>query len=245
MRKMFSKQQLIEMIEAYSKASPEDIQKMFDDGDVSLAGMYVRIMKAPTSTTLTDEQIAQIAEGVFIEGTFLGYKNPVLIPTGSESYNIVRGLLIGSGGLFNDIRQYQISLNTKNITTNNPLRFNASGELSNVNGKSLPSFLSNNQIGSMICRKGTLEWYVPITQNDVSSGDVIALDSNLGNALLDHLEVEINGHRCRFESEEGNYVVYSSFGEVSTTGKLTANILSYNKINGELSFNQMTFTPDA
>lgn len=81
MRRMFSENQLEVLIKQYApEVTPEDIQAMFDEGEVSLAGKYVRIMKAPTSTTLTDEQIAQISEGVFMNGTFLNMKNPVFFP---------------------------------------------------------------------------------------------------------------------------------------------------------------------
>ena len=37
----------------------------------------VKIMPAPASTTLTDDEITQIINGVHINGTFLGYVNPV------------------------------------------------------------------------------------------------------------------------------------------------------------------------
>ena len=58
-------------------------------------GNYVKYITAPESTTLTDEEIANIIDGVFIEGTFLGYKNPVLFPAGDNGSSY-KGLILST-----------------------------------------------------------------------------------------------------------------------------------------------------
>jgi len=212
-----------------------------------LKGKFVRIMDAPTSTTLTDEEKAIIKEGVFINGDFLDYHNPILTPAKANN----RGLLIGCKGQYGAhyIAVYTIDNNNKISVYVTNISFSGGNlylsGLDNINSKTIPAYPSNTSIGFFICRKGTLQYYVPVAQDNVTSGDTIALTSDLGKAILDHLEVEINGHRCRYEYTDGNYIVYSSLAEADSGLKLQVNMLSYNTTNGELSFNQMTFTPDA
>jgi len=225
----------------------------------ALAGMfdgkYVRIMDAPSSTTLTDEQIAQIIDGVFIEGAFLGYKNPVLLPATqltSENDDYVGTFIVGQEyygqyewrGCILGI--YIISKNTKVISrmSTMPLYYAVGAAKWMLKGKAIPNYPADTAIGQLICRKGALEYYIPVAQDNITSGDTIALNSALGKALIDHLEVEINGYRARYEYTDGNYVVYSSKTEADSGLKLQVNMISYNTTNGELSFNQMTFTPD-
>lgn len=51
MRRMYSENQVIEMIREYApEVTPEDIQAMFDEGEVSLTGKYVRIMTHQVAT---------------------------------------------------------------------------------------------------------------------------------------------------------------------------------------------------
>ena len=83
----------------------------------SLIGKFVRIMDAPTSTTLTDEQIAQIIQGVFINGDFLDYHNPILLPsrTSSDVPYLQIGVIIGTKPTYCEIGYYQINTDTKTI----------------------------------------------------------------------------------------------------------------------------------
>ena len=248
MRRMFSENQLIELIKKYGG----DIDKIKEE----LLGSFVRIMDAPKSTTLTDEQIAQIREGVFINGNFLGYHNPILIP--AQPVGVLDGYY---GGLLIGTTEYPqqgpvikgFSINTSKViaASTNEISFNVgySGRITikglySLNDKLFPNYPSNDNIGHLICRKGTLQWYIPVAQDNITSGDVVALDSALGKALIDHLEVDINGHRCKYEYTSGNYVVYSSMAEVESGAKLQVNMIRYNTTDESLSFNQMTFTPD-
>lgn len=163
MRRMYSENQLIALIEQYGgSVSPEDIQKMFDDGDVDLAGMYVRIMDAPESTTLTDEQIAQIIEGCFIKGTFLGRKNPVLFPanitTGQEAYGY-EGVIISknSSNRYSYIGLYTINTTNKKIALGNDKLLQLE-DIAFFNGKSIPNYPSSTGTFTLKCVNGVLTW---------------------------------------------------------------------------------------
>ena len=60
------------------------------DGEWAIGGKKVNVIDAPSSAVLTDEQFAKIKDGVFINGDFLGYKNPIMCPAA-----LTTGLLIG------------------------------------------------------------------------------------------------------------------------------------------------------
>lgn len=88
-------------IDAEGVASVTDFTA-YPDMD-ALYGVFVRIINAPTSTTLTDEQVDIIKEGVFVNGDFLGLHNPVLCPGHADGY-FIYGTLIGE----NSIQSYTI-----------------------------------------------------------------------------------------------------------------------------------------
>ena len=208
----------------------------------------VDVMTTPSSTTITDEEWEQIKGGTFMNTEFLGLINPQFYAPAKTSGSTWQwlGVVIGSsvinrGGRFN---VYEYNENNKTIRIYHNAISLEGGKIW-IDEKPLPFYPADSAIGQYICRKGTLEYYIPVAQNNITSGDTIALDSDLGKALLDHLEVEINGFRARYEYTDGNYVVYSSKTETAGGLKLQVNMISYNTTNGELSFNQMTFTPDA
>ena len=211
-------------------------------------GKKVNVINAPSSTTLTDEEYNQIKEGVFINGEFVNLINPIIFPFADKN----RGLIIGKTKNSYDFefKMYYVSSDTKEFTIEATMikaslhTGKAKILIDQINNKSYPEYPSNASIGQFICRKGVLQYYIPVAQDNITSGDTIALDSALGKALLDHLDVEINGFRARYEYTSGNYVVYSSKTEADGGLKLQVNMISYNTTNGELSFNQMTFTPD-
>ena len=148
MRRMYSKNQ----IEAI-------IQKAINSGDIdtatALIGKYVRIMEAPSSTTLNDEQIEQILEGCFIEGTFLSLINPVFLPVGGETENVYYGLILHGSGT----SAYYITKATKAITKYPATtgRWELSN-ISNVNGKSIPSYPASTGTFVLKCVDGVLTW---------------------------------------------------------------------------------------
>lgn len=253
-------QQIIELIQKYApkgdtlpSVTSADNEKVLEvlNGAWGTGRKKVNVMNAPSSTTLTDEQVTQIIHGCFINGISLGYHNPVFFPAVNSQEGVMAGEGNVAAGL--DFRNYTIDSSTKVIS----LRPTSTGVLSinkiqgvlldgkvEIKGKQLPSYSADTAVGQFICRKGRLEWYVPVAQDNITSGDTIALDSSLGKALIDHLEVEINGFRARYEYTSGNYVVYSSKTEADNGTKLQVNMIKYNTTTGELVFNSMTFTPN-
>ena len=146
MRRMFSKEQLIKLIQDNSLSQEEVVEL--------LVGKYVRIMEAPESTTLTDEQIDQIKEGVFINGTFLTLKNPVLFPP-FEVSSTLRGMIMSQV----NIGVYEINLSTKVISyvAESTQRVGLSSVYS-LNGKPIPAYPSSSGTFILKCVNGTLTW---------------------------------------------------------------------------------------
>lgn len=156
MRRMYSEKQLQKFIEEYG-LTEEQVETM-------LVGKYVRIMDAPTSTTLTDVQIAQILEGTFINGEFISVKNPVLFPPTETSTTYV-GMMLG-GYLFDQVilSLYSINKTSKVIskldtgTYFNAINGKLNAEISQLNGKILPANPSNTGTFVLKCVDGTLTW---------------------------------------------------------------------------------------
>ena len=97
-------------------------------GIPNLDGKYVKVMDAPSSTTLTDEQIALFEKGIFVNGTFLDVLNPVFYPiTNGEGCVMYKS---SHGGLV--IGLYAINPTTKVID----LRPESNGyiEIDKING---------------------------------------------------------------------------------------------------------------
>lgn len=209
----------------------------YDSETGKLVGKFVHVMSAPESTTLTTEEEEQIRDGVFIKGDFLGLKNSIFFPLGEYGYGVYFGKHnydnMSTIGIFS-IFDHQISINPNRDYLS--LR-----GIYSINNKGLPSYSK----GFFYYDGNALKWYEPVAQDNITSGDTIAVDSNLGKALIDHLEVEINGYRARYEYTSGDNVVYSSKSEANGGLKLQVNMITYNTTNGTLTFNQMTFTPDA
>lgn len=119
-----------------------------------LVGKYVRIMDAPASTTLTDEQLAQILEGCFVEGTFLSIKNPVFMPPRDEGTNY-RGVVLGE----DKIGAYNIVKSSKAITMlASSIGVMELQSLRSINGKTIPSYPSSTGTFVLKCVDGVLTW---------------------------------------------------------------------------------------
>lgn len=123
------------------------------------SNFLVKGMLAPKSTTLTDDDIAQIVDGRFINGNFLGLKNPVFLPAqlvGTAYYGIVMGYK-ESGE--NDIALYVIE------TTNKLISIGAANQkyiylknIGSVNGKAIPNYPSGAGTFTLKSVNGTLTW---------------------------------------------------------------------------------------
>ena len=275
MRKMYSLNQLIALIKQYADVSPEKIEEIIaglESGSIAvnvgldgygnlvkqsimemLTGKVVRIMQAPESTTLTDEQMAQIIGGAFMEGTFLGMINPVFYATtinsgGNAYYGFCVGHVGDQGTLF---EMYKIVPSTKVISSTALVLMDGYYGYFNIykpmfNHKEFPiNYPADTKIGQLLCRKGTLTWYVPVAVTGITSGDDLdGVQDTLVNAMKDHLDVEINGHRCRFEKDDGTYVMYSWKDEVDTGANLQVNMISLLIASpNTISFNLMKFVP--
>ena len=87
MRRMYSEEQLKKLIEEYGMTE-EEVEAIVGE---ATTGKFVKIIPAPSSTTLTEEQYNDIINGVFIEGTDMNYKckkcGCEIVPTYKEALN--------------------------------------------------------------------------------------------------------------------------------------------------------------
>lgn len=126
----------------------------------SLFGKFVKIMEAPAGTTLTDEQKENIVNGVFINGIFLDYKNPIFFPA-TKSGNYYYGIYAGpyNETAYTILGQYQInpdnSIVDRGVYGNIELRC-----ISAFNGKIVPNFPSSPTNSKILVYKteNELEW---------------------------------------------------------------------------------------
>ena len=124
---------------------------------------FVNKMDAPSSTTLTEEQANKIKEGAFINGVFLGLKNPVFFPLTPYTH----GIYIGSqstGSTESVIGRY--SINSENvirldegakISLDSDLGVIITG-LKKVNDKTIPQYPSSTGTFTLKCVDGVLTW---------------------------------------------------------------------------------------
>lgn len=107
MKKMYSEEQIAKI--ASNELDPSQFY-----------GKFVRVIDASTidKDALTDEQISWIEGGVFINGDFLGIKNPILCaPSANTSQGFNFGLLIGGedGGSVARMSVYRLHKTFKKI----------------------------------------------------------------------------------------------------------------------------------
>ena len=150
----------------------EELKKIKVNGVVygTPTGNYVKYIAAPESTTLTDEQIADIIDGVFIEGTFLGYKNPVLFPAGDNGSSY-KGIILstyGDAGA-SSIQIYSINKTSKVISTTGD-RILTLGNIYSLNGQLIPDFPNEPENDKVLVfnTSNQLEW-----QNKPTAGMTI------------------------------------------------------------------------
>ena len=142
-------------------------------GDIvkgNLSGQYVRVIPAPASTTLTDELIEVFKEGVFVNGTFLGMKNPVFFPCEEDANNYYRGIVFGLeyAGRDTVIYTYSIYKSTKYLQKDSgAFRIkNSSGLVTipsslKIRDKDFPTYPTNNttpKVLQIASNGGSLSW---------------------------------------------------------------------------------------
>lgn len=174
----------------------------------------VQKMKAPSSTTLTDEQIEMIKGGVFIEGVLLGYNNLVLFPP-LETASLYRGVYVG----LNTIGIYVITKSTKVISfgseTTPLISFKSLGS---VNGKAFPDYPAGNVTKYNKCANGTLSW------GDVNMEDIVDAQGNKRFVEGDITIEEITG-------------VTQTYGKWSLSGTHLMIVVAGNIANGTQTSN--------
>lgn len=114
---------------------------------------YVKIIPAPKSTTLTDEQIGVITQGVFIDGTFLDYTNPIFLPTIDQTLAYSGVLISGT-----TIIAYRILKETKVIEVQPSSRVYALNSVGYINSKLIPNYPSSSGTFTLKIVDGVLTW---------------------------------------------------------------------------------------
>lgn len=153
-------------------------------------GNYVKYISPPESTVLTDEELNNIANGVFINGEYLGFKNPVLFPCGEDN-GYYYGVLIGPrvGTYTTKIKNYAIVKATKTIIVDTAYDSIQLENIYQLNGVTIPNY-PNSPIRSQILVFGTnnqLSWekrdelWLHKIHITLTSGDEIWIDIYAGH----------------------------------------------------------------
>ena len=141
MRRMYSEKQLQELS---LEISQEQINQL-----------AVRKYAPPSSVTLTDEEIAIIRDGCFIEGAFLGVNNPMFCPSANETGTNLYGIIIYGAS----IGVYLINKSTKIISLyNNPGKLISLDNVTAFNGVALPNYPSSTGTFTFKSVNGVLTW---------------------------------------------------------------------------------------
>ena len=158
MRRMYSEEQLKKLIEEYGMTE-EEVEAIVGE---ATTGKFVKIIPAPSSTTLTEEQYNDIINGVFIEGTDMNYKNPVMFPL-NDSSSVNRGLMISG----QEIACYAINKSTRVIVlVGDDSRIWSLRSVANFNGKNIPAYPSNTGTFVLKCDNGSLKWVEEVQQSE-------------------------------------------------------------------------------
>lgn len=191
MKRMWSYEELAKLIEELAPGfDPSSIESgnvpqdavvgVNGDGELvkgDLFGKYVKIIEAPTSTTLTDGQYADIIGGTFINGTFLGVTNPAFMPaelSGTKYY----GLCFGSTSTYRSaLWLYEVNGETKvirlGVNAVTPILWFQGGtihigdagsngtqiaNLTKLNDKFIPNYPASTGTFTLKCVDGVLTW---------------------------------------------------------------------------------------
>lgn len=263
MRRMYSRKELKKIIAELSglpEVTPLDNGKVLEviAGAWAKGRKKVNVIDAPATSTLTDDIIDIIAEGTVMNGDLhmgeLTYHNPMLFGF-DKSKNQWRGYGIACGVSYaatSVLFEYIINKTTKVISVNKEiLQYGFQAGLWNFLGIDVPEKPTNAGKYTLIYdpsisfSENKSKFYKPVAVTGITSGDDLAgVQNNLVNAMKDHLDVEINGFRARYQYEENGYVVYSSMAEVDSGVNLQINMISLLIASpNTISFNQMKFAP--
>lgn len=126
--------------------------------DYAKKGDALIILDAPSSTSLSADEIATISKGCVINGTFLGLVNPLFIAA-AEQWGIYFGLVIGVNATNRQpqIQQYQIQGGTIALRADTQQQLDIHN-INSLNGKAVPAYPSNTGTFVLKCVNGTLTW---------------------------------------------------------------------------------------
>lgn len=162
-----------------------------DGVNYAVGGYYVRRMAAPASTTLTNAQKEQIIGGCFIEGDFLGYHNPIMMPV-TQSGDYYYGVIFGpyNGTSWTVIEQYQINPDNSIVLRGNYGNIELKC-LGSLNGKTFPTYPNSSGDGNkydlIYGGDGELYWH---THGAVDS---LSIGSSFNIYPSNALTIEVNG----------------------------------------------------
>ena len=169
---------------------PPDTSSFTADKEIATTDYFgFKVIPAPSSANLSDDEIAVISGGCIINGTFLNEPNPVFMPTSTPQFNEIAGIMFSGEGLSCNIYVYSINTSSKVITKysgQSAKRLSLSGIL-RINGKNIPDYpsLSSGDIQKQLIYKdnNTLAWdnvggfaiFDSITNNTLTEEMVSAL----------------------------------------------------------------------
>lgn len=254
MKRMVTDEQIIELIKKYAPGFdpstieagdiPQDAVLGIEDGEIvkgNLFGKYVRIMNAPASTTLTEDQVKIFKEGVFVQGWFLGLLNPIFFPCVTVAAgSTIRGLLIGTDGTNEKISEYAINASNKIsividlFSTFPAANYIAIGRpvnmaISKLSNKAFPAYPNAAQQSGkryhFILDDGALTWH----EGNGLYLHSIVFDVGQGNTFTIRL-ISDSATTCALDAGTGNFTIPdSTFIQPANMGNVVIVPLDANK----------------
>ena len=122
---------------------------------------FVKLENAPQTAYLTEEEKNEIVNGAFVNGSFLGLKNPVFFPADSFSDgDYYQGVVIAPNGAYTIVSTYLIYVNNNNYIEISNNRYMRVQGLEYVNGREFPNYPVSPAKPKVLVAKSnnTLEW---------------------------------------------------------------------------------------
>ena len=178
------------------------------------------LIAAPTSTTLTDEQIAIISNGCRINGTFLGLTNPVFLPTSTPQFDEIAGVVYEGKGLSPMFAVYSINTNSKVInlyigSQASRLKINC---VNNINGVNINQYYKKPQATVSLSDGGTIT------------------DNALKALIQNEQPIKLNGYTCYFSCDDGTKYQYVSTRYDPNANKNHINVIIIDKYTWVANF---------
>lgn len=210
-----------------------------------IIGKYFPFMDAPSSTTLTDEQKAQILSGCCVKGVFLTLNNPLFFPaSGGFGGNRTMGFVIGNQGASFYFSAYAFNQNSNVIYVYQTLfeyvqgygRINFPTNRLSIGNRDVPSNppATGSYIYKFINDHFVWENEIP-TSVSISDGGTIS-DTTLQGLITRHQPIVLNGFTCYFSCDDGTNYQYVSTRYDSSANKNHINVITINKSTWVVTF---------